>query len=121
MNTRVFLDIDRYRHRAFAGATKRQAIYVIPTLILSIIVLCLNAFVWNLGEWFSYAFLVLFAMPPLMMGLFRPYGLDFEVYLRYRLHYELTQPIRLFLYQKEEEDARRIKTKRISEWESYED
>ena len=56
MNTRVFKDISKYQHRAWLGFTTRQIIFVLPAFIVTIIVLGLNLFFWQFGDWFVYGF-----------------------------------------------------------------
>ena len=60
MNTRVFKDISKYQHRAWLGFTTRQIIFVLPAFIVTIIVLGLNLFFWQFGDWlFTVLYLLL--------------------------------------------------------------
>ena len=94
MNTRVFKDISKYQHRAWLGFTTRQIIFVLPAFIVTIIVLGLNLFFWQFGDWFVYGFVFAFTIPLMLFGVYKPNDLYFEHYLKYRLHFELTVPIR---------------------------
>lgn len=94
MNTRVFKDISRYQHRAWLGFTTRQVIFVLPAIILTIVILGLNLIYWQLGDWFVYGFVFSVTLPLMLFGLYRPNELNFETYLKYRLHFELTIPER---------------------------
>lgn len=53
MNTRVFKDISKVQHRAWLGFTTRQVIFVFPAVALTILVLGLNLFYWQFGDWLS--------------------------------------------------------------------
>ena len=89
MNTRVFKDISKYQHRAWLGFTTRQIIFVLPAFIVTIIVLGLNLFFWQFGDWFVYGFVFAFTIPLMLFGVYKPNDLYFEHYLKYRLHFEL--------------------------------
>ena len=84
MNTRVFKDITKVQHRAWLGFTTRQVIFVLPAIAMTILILGLNLFYWQFGDWFVY----------------RPNDLPFETYLNYRWHYEMTIPDRTLTGQK---------------------
>lgn len=94
MNTRVFKDISKYQHRAWLGFTTRQVIFVLPALAITILVLGLNLFFWQFGDWFVYGFTGSFTLPLLLFGVYRPNNLAFEYYLHYRLRFALTVPVR---------------------------
>ena len=68
MNTRVFKDISKYQHRAWLGFTTRQIIFVLPAFIVTIIVLGLNLFFWQFGDWFVYGFVFAFTIPLMLFG-----------------------------------------------------
>lgn len=109
MNTRVFKDISKYQHRAWLGFTTRQIIFVIPAFIVTIIVLGLNLFFWQFGDWFVYGFVFAFTIPLLLFGVYKPNDLYFEHYLKYRLHFELTVPLRTITGKKGLEHEKKIK------------
>lgn len=90
MNTRVFKDISKVQHRAWLGFTTRQIIFVFPAFALTILVLGLNLIYWQLGDWFVFSFTI----PLMLFGVYRPNNLPFEIYLKYRFHYEMTLPER---------------------------
>ena len=94
MNTRVFKDISKVQHRAWLGFTTRQVLFVFPAVALTILVLGLNLFYWQFGDWFVYRFVCGFTIPLMLFGVYRPNDLPFETYLKYRFHYELTVPDR---------------------------
>lgn len=100
MNTRVFKDISRVQHRAWLGFTTRQVIFVLPALLLTIIILGLNLVYWQFGDWFVYGFVFSVTIPLMLFGVYRPNDLPFEVYLKYRFHYEMTIPERTLTGQK---------------------
>ncbi len=58
MNTRVFKDISKVQHRAWLGFTTRQVIFVFPAVAITILVLGLNLFYWQFGDWFVYGFVL---------------------------------------------------------------
>ncbi|VQS34808.1 PrgI family protein [Streptococcus pneumoniae] len=72
MNTRVFKDISKYQHRAWLGFTTRQIIFVLPAFIVTIIVLGLNLFFWQFGDWFVYGFVFAFTIPPCFLESINP-------------------------------------------------
>lgn len=109
MNTRVFKDISKYQHRAWLGFTTRQIIFVLPAFIVTIIVLGLNLFFWQFGDWFVYGFVFAFTIPLLLFGVYKPNDLNFEHYLKYRLHFELTIPLRTISGKKGLEHEKKIK------------
>ena len=100
MNTRVFKDISKYQHRAWLGFTTRQVIFVLPAFVVTILVLGLNLFFWQFGDWFVYGFVFSFTIHLMLFGVYKPNDLYFETYLKYRLHYELTLPLRTLTGQK---------------------
>ena len=100
MNTRVFKDISKYQHRAWLGFTTRQVIFVLPAIAITILVLGLNLFYWQFGDWFVYGFVFTFTIPLMLFGVYRPNDLPFETYLKYRFHYEMTVPDRTLIEQK---------------------
>jgi len=109
MNTRVFKDISKYQHRAWLGFTTRQIIFVLPAFIVTIIVLGLNLFFWQFGDWFVYGFVFAFTIPLMLFGVYKPNDLYFEHYLKYRLHFELTIPLRTISGKKGLEHEKKIK------------
>ena len=109
MNTRVFKDISKYQHRAWLGFTTRQIIFVLPAFIVTIIVLGLNLFFWQFGDWFVYGFVFAFTIPLMLFGVYKPNDLYFEHYLKYRLHFELTVPLRTITGKKGPEHEKKIK------------
>ena len=109
MNTRVFKDISKYQHRAWLGFTTRQIIFVIPAFIVTIIVLGLNLFFWQFGDWFVYGFVFAFTIPLMLFGVYKPNDLYFEHYLKYRLHFELTVPLRTITGKKGSEHEKKFK------------
>ena len=108
MNTRVFKDISKYQHRAWLGFTTRQIIFVLPAFIVTIIVLGLNLFFWQFGDWFVYGFVFAFTIPLMLFGVYKPNDLYFEHYLKYRLHFELTVPLRTITGKKGPEHEKKI-------------
>jgi len=90
MNTRVFKDISKYQHRAWLGFTTRQIIFVLPAFI-----------------------------PLMLFGVYKPNDLYFEHYLKYRLHFELTVPLRTITGKKGHEHEKKIKY--IKETKSFND
>lgn len=64
MNTRVFKDVTKVQHRAWLGFTTRQVIFVLPAIAITILVLGLNLFYWQFGDWFVYGFVFTFTIPP---------------------------------------------------------
>ncbi|NRG69892.1 recombinase family protein [Streptococcus suis] len=114
MNTRVFKDISKVQHRAWLGFTTRQVIFVFPAVALTILVLGLNLFYWQFGDWFVYGFVFSFTIPLMLFGVYRPNDLPFETYLKYRFHYELTVPDRTFTGRKG--DQREKIKKKNNEW-----
>lgn len=109
MNTCVFKDISKYQHRAWLGFTTRQIIFVLPAFIVTIIVLGLNLFFWQFGDWFVYGFVFAFTIPLMLFGVYKPNDLYFEHYLKYRLHFELTVPLRTITGKKGPEHEKKIK------------
>ncbi|MGV3000506.1 PrgI family protein [Streptococcus sp. 11273D007BW] len=109
MNTRVFKDISKVQHRAWLGFTTRQVIFVFPAIAITILVLGLNLFYWQFGDWFVYGFVFSFTIPLMLFGVYRPNDLPFETYLKYRFHYELTVPDRTFTRRKGDQ-REKIKT-----------
>ena len=85
MNTRVFKDISKYQHRAWLGFTTRQIIFVLP------------------------AFIVTITIPLMLFGVYKPNDLYSEHYLKHRLHFELTVPLRTITGKKGPEHEKKIK------------
>ena len=110
MNTRVFKDISKYQHRAWLGFTTRQIIFVLPAFIVTVIVLGLNLFYWQFGDWFVYGFVFAFTIPLMLFGVYKPNDLYFEHYLKYRLHFELTVPLRTITGKKGPEHEKKSNT-----------
>ena len=100
MNTRVFKDITKVQHRAWLGFTTRQVIFVLPAIAITILILGLNLFYWQFGDWFVYGLIFTFTIPLMFFGVYRPNDLPFETYLNYRWHYEMTIPDRTLTGQK---------------------
>ena len=95
MNTRVFKDISKYQHRAWLGFTTRQIIFVFTSLYCHNYCFGLGiSFFWQFGDWFVYGFVFCFYHPLMLFGVYKPNDLYFEHYLKYRLHFELTVPLR---------------------------
>lgn len=115
MNTRVFKDVSKYQHRAWLGFTTRQVIVVLPTVFVTVIVLGLNLVFWRFGNWFTYGFLGMFTFPLVLLGVYRPNNLNYETYLRYRLRWELTIPVRKMM--RKERESRAIYKERQKEYE----
>src|SRR3712207_7280020 len=84
MNTRVFKDITKVQHRAWLGFTTRQVIFVLPAIAITILILGLNLFYWQFGDWFVYGLIFTFTIPLMLFGVYRPNNLPFEIYLKYR-------------------------------------
>lgn len=112
MNTRVFKDITKVQHRAWLGFTTRQVIFVLPSICLTVLILGLNLVYWQLGDWFVYGFVFSFTLPLILFGVYRPNDLPFEIYLKYRFHFEMTIPERSLIGEK---GVHREKTKAINE------
>ncbi|HEO6695211.1 TPA: PrgI family protein [Streptococcus agalactiae] len=107
MNTRVFKDISKYQHRAWLGFTTRQVIFVLPALAITLLILGLNLVYWQFGDWFVYGFVFCFTIPLMLFGVYRPNDLPFETYLSYRLHFELTKPLRTLTGKEEKNDLQK--------------
>ncbi|HFR3698458.1 TPA: PrgI family protein [Streptococcus suis] len=112
MNTRVFKDITKVQHRAWLGFTTRQVIFVLPAVAITILILGLNLFYWQFGDWFVYGLIFTFTIPLTLFGVYRPNDLPFETYLNYRWHYEMTIPDRTLTGQK---GIQREKNKSLNE------
>ncbi|MER0123706.1 PrgI family protein [Streptococcus sp. ZJ93] len=112
MNTRVFKDITKVQHRAWLGFTTRQVIFVLPAIAITILILGLNLIYWQFGDWFVYGFVFTVTIPLLLFGVYRPNDLPFEIYLKYRVHYEMTYRERTLTGQK---GVYRDKTKTLHE------
>ena len=72
MNTRVFKDITKVQHRAWLGFTTRQVIFVLPAIAITILILGLNLFYWQFGDWFVYGLIFTFTIPLMLFGVYRP-------------------------------------------------
>ena len=59
--------------------------------------------------WFVYGFVFAFTIPLLLFGVYKPNDLYFEHYLKYRLHFELTIPLRTISGKKGLEHEKKIK------------
>lgn len=94
MNTRIFKDISKYQHKAWLGFTSRQMLFVLPSLLLTSLILGLNIFLWHFGDWFVYTILFGFTIPLLMLGVYKPNHLFFETYIKYRINWEMRIPVR---------------------------
>lgn len=94
MNTRVFKDVGKYQHKAWLGFTTRQVIFVIPSMVITAIILGLNLFLWQFGDWFVYTVIFSFTAPMLLLGVYKPKNLYFETYIKYRLNWEMRVPVR---------------------------
>ena len=68
MNTRVFKDITKVQHRAWLGFTTRQVIFVLPAIAITILILGLNLFYWQFGDWFVYGLIFTFTIPSCYLG-----------------------------------------------------
>lgn len=112
MNTRVFKDIEKYQNRVFLGLTFRQLLFVMPSAIVSIIVLTLNTMYWQMGDWFTYGFTIFFAAPLMAFGVLKPNDIDLEIFLKHFLRWHFTEPIRL-PYRKDEDLVIQKKTKSV--------
>lgn len=94
MNTRIFKDVGKYQHKAWLGFTSRQLIFVLPAFVITTLILGLNIFFWQFGDWFIYTILFGFTVPMLMLGVYKPQHLFFETYIKYRLNWEMRVPVR---------------------------
>lgn len=94
MNTRVFKDVGKYQHKAWLGFTTRQVIFVIPSLVLTAIILGINIFLWQFGDWFVYTVIFSFTAPMLLLGIYKPQHLFFETYIKYRMNWEMRTQVR---------------------------
>lgn len=83
--------------------------FCISSRRITILVLGLNLFYWQFGDWFVYGFVFSFTIPLMLFGVYRPNDLPFETYLKYRFHYELTVPDRTFTGRKGDQ-REKIKT-----------
>nr|AAG38041.1 Orf25 [Streptococcus pneumoniae] len=108
MNTRVFKDISKYQHRAWLGFTTRQIIFVLPAFIVTYCFGLESLFlaIWRLVV---YGFVFAFTNPLMLFGVYNPMIYDFEHYLKYRLHFELTIPLRTISGKKGLEHEKKIK------------
>ena len=80
MNTRVFKDITKVQHRAWLGFTTRQVIFVLPAIAITILILGLNLFYWQFGDWFVYGLIFTFTIPLMYLG-----SIDLMTYLLKRI------------------------------------
>lgn len=78
MNTRVFKDITKVQHRAWLGFTTRQVIFVLPAIAITILILGLNLFYWQFGDWFVYGLIFTFTIPLMLFGVYRPNDLPLK-------------------------------------------
>ena len=110
MNTRVFKDISKYQHRAWLGFHHKTNHLCFTSLYCHNYCFGLESLFLAIWRLVCLRFCVCFYHPPsAFFGVYKPNDLYFEHYLKYRLHFELTIPLRTISGKKGLEHEKKIK------------